>query len=156
MKSRYAISLILFIVSILTIDASPRKNNRERHGEWAKEMLNLKNEYIVKALDLSGTKKTDFIDIYSRMNEQLLRVQNEVREKETEICNNADATEADYETVLNAQLDLKRRESEIEKQYYGELSDILTKEQLFKLKRIEREFMSWLMSERDKRRPPKE
>jgi len=138
--------LILLIISSLCLNLNAQNPDRN-HEQWLSEMRELKHDFLARQLKLSAEQREKFFDIYDRMDEEMNRVQAEAKAAESRIYD-ADAsaiTEADYDEAINAQLALKEKESEIEKQAYEELKTVLTKKQLFELKKAERDFTMQIM-----------
>lgn len=141
------LSILIFLIigtACLSLNAQNPDRNRE---QWLSEMRELKHDFLARQLKLSAEQREKFFDIYDRMDEEMNRVQTEAKAAESRIYD-ADAsaiTEADYDEAINAQLALKEKESEIEKQSYEELKTVLTKKQLFELKKAERDFTMQIM-----------
>lgn len=132
----------------MTFDASAAVGDdvEARNSEWNEQMRQYKCDFLADQMGLSGAKKQQFTDIYSRMDEELTRLREDLRKAEARIASLKDnATDVDYDQAIQTQLDLKGKECEVEKRYYAELRDVLTKKQLFELKRHERSFANILM-----------
>ncbi len=147
------ISIILFIIAATMATAISAQNpGRNQRQKWFEEMKELKHEFLAKQLKLSDQQREKFFDIYDRMDEELERLNAENRELERKIKTTpaAKVTDVDYDQAIQSQLDLKGRECEIEKRYYAELRNVLSKKQLFELKAAEQEFRMQVMRQHRK------
>lgn len=143
--------LILLIIGAACLSANAQSPERNRE-QWMSEMRELKHDFLARQLKLSAEQREKFFDIYDRMDEEMDRAQAEARAAESRIYEAGDKniSEADYDEAINAQLALKAKESEIEKQSYEELKTVLTKKQLFELKKAERDFTMQIMRQHRK------
>lgn len=143
--------LILLFIGTVCLGANAQNPDRNRE-QWLSEMRELKHDFLARQLRLSADQREKFFDIYDRMDEDMNRVQAEAKAAESRIYD-ADASaisDADYDEAINAQLALKEKESEIEKRSYEELKTVLTRKQLFELKKAERDFAMQIMRQHRK------
>lgn len=123
--------------------------NRQK---WFDEMKELKHEFLARQLKLTAEQRDKFFDIYDKMDEELGRLNHDTRQLERKIrqAPAGEVSDVDYDQAIQAQIDLKGRECDIEKRYYADLRGILTKKQLFELKNAEQEFRMQLMRQHRK------
>ncbi len=143
--------LILLLIGTACLSANAQNPDRNRE-QWLNEMRELKHDFLARQLRLSADQREKFFDIYDRMDEEMNRVQAEAKAAESRIYD-ADAsavTDADYDEAIDAQLTLKEKESEIEKRSYDELKAVLSRKQLFELKKAERDFTMQIMRQHRK------
>lgn len=143
--------LILLFIGTVCLSANAQNPDRNRE-QWLSEMRELKHDFLARQLRLSADQREKFFDIYDRMDEEMNRVQAEAKAAESRIYD-ADASavsDADYDEAINAQLALKEKESEIEKRSYEELKAVLSRKQLFELKKAERDFTMQIMRQHRK------
>lgn len=147
------ISVILFIIAVtMTTALSAQNNGRSQRQRWFEEMKELKHEFLAKQLKITDQQRDKFFEIYDRMDEELERLNADNRELERKIKTTpaAKVSDVDYDQAIQSQLDLKGRECEIEKRYYTELRNVLSKKQLFELKAAEQEFRMQIMRQHRK------
>lgn len=137
--------LFTFILIASSVSFAQKPNNAKL-CKWMDDMRHLKVEYIAKELKLSSAQKEAFTPIYNDMNREISKLARETRELEKSVrAKGNNATDLEYEKATEAMFDIKGKEAEIEKKYMKRLKTILTKQQLFDLKRAERHFTRELM-----------
>lgn len=141
-----AVALMMSVgVSALPHPQGKVKGKGER-TEWMKEMRRYKAEFMADKLDLTDEQKAKFIPLYEEMDERTSRIEREARQMEREIRKKGtQATDTEYEKAAEALTELKGKQGAIEMEYLPKFKTILTKEQLFKMKGAERDFMKGLM-----------
>lgn len=139
----------LYLLTFILIASSvtfAQKPHNAKLCKWMDDMRHLKVEYIAKELKLSSAQKEAFTPIYNDMNREISKLARETRELEKSVRDKgSSATDLEYEKATEAMFDIKGKEAEIEKKYMKRLKTILTKQQLFDLKRAERHFTRELM-----------
>lgn len=129
--------LILSLIFV-PVDASAQKQNS--HVHMSKEVQEFKVKFLAQEIDLEDSKVKKFAEIYNRMQNERAKIFFEVRSLEKQLRAKKNATEDDYLKVNQAKTDARIKDAEVEKKYDKELSEILTKKQLFKLKEAEKTF----------------
>ncbi|MDE7459821.1 MAG: Spy/CpxP family protein refolding chaperone [Paramuribaculum sp.] len=149
--SRLMASIIVAVAAIFmsaSLNASPHpqgKGKKER-TEWMKEMRRYKAEFVADRLKLTDEQKAKFVPAYEEMDERTAKIERETRQMEREVRKKgAQATDTEYEKAAEALTELKGKQGAIEMEYLPKFKSILTKEQLFKMKGAERDFMRELM-----------
>lgn len=155
------ITILLVLMMLPASLAAQQRNgsNKPSHQDretWMKEMQQVKTNFIVKKLALNKEKKEKFVQVYTRM-ENELRTVNEQTRKQVRNANRKDVnvTDAEKEKAAVAEFELKSKEGAIEKKFYKEFREFLTLEQLLILKHAEREFSREIMSIHRNNTPPK-
>lgn len=120
----------------------PDQASREN---WMKEMRQKKHDFLIKELDLAPSQQESFFRIYDAMEDKIINLGEQTRNTEMEVRKMSDPTDADYDRAIEELYELKGREYLAEKAACEELSKILTKRQMFKLKGAERKFFRTLM-----------
>ena len=135
-------SIITFILAmcLATGSAMAQNNERPQRTEWGHKMLELKHEMIQKELDMTPSQKEQFMPLYEAMGKEIYVVNREVRELERKVSAKSDATDDEYSQAAEAMSNIKAKESEIESKYFEKFSKILSKKQMFLLKRAENKF----------------
>ncbi len=142
------LTLFISFASSSTLLAQSTEPSAQERKQWFKEMRQVKNEYIAKQLQLTPEQKQKFIPLYDAMDAETARLGNETRQLEKTIYGKgSNATDIEYEKAAEALYELKGKESEIELKYFQKFKTVLTKKQLFELKRAERRFSRELMKQ---------
>lgn len=130
-------------------DAKPSKMNQAR---WEKEMKQYKNDFIVKSLDITEAQKAKFLQLYDKMDDELLCLNRQTMDMARSVMQKGDAaTDIEREKAAEAQFELKSKEGAIEMKYYKEFRKVLSPAQLLKLKGAERNFSRQLMNKHRER-----
>ncbi len=156
MKIRTITTLILLAAIAWGASGRAQRDDDGQYSEWVKGVREYKHKYLAKELELSRDQQRKFFALYDQMEDEAVRLNNEVRELEGRIYRQGDeATEADIDAATQAIFNLKTREGAIELNYLPKFKEILTKQQLFKLKGAERKFMREMIKYHRHRRGPK-
>lgn len=141
------IALVVLAAAFAVLPAAAQKqgDNAERQ-RWRKEMRQLKNDYLVRELKLTNEQREKFLPAYNAMEDEIEAVGHDTRKMAREVEKKGDAaTQLEYEKATDALFEVKAREGAIEKKYVGQFRAVLTREQMFKLKRTEQKFTRELM-----------
>lgn len=147
---------ILFIIFLFTFasvvqSAAQKQPSRQDKNAWMKELQQVKNDYILKQLNLNHEQKAKFFPLYNKMEKEINKNSEETFKMARQVKEKGDkATDLEYEKAAEAMFESKAKEAAIEMKYYAEFKKILTPRQLFKLKRAERNFTKQLMKEHRK------
>lgn len=145
--------LINLILAVLILNVSAgvaaqerKQGHREDRKEWMKKLKNLKQEYIIKHLDLTEAQQSEFFRIYDAKETERMAAEQKVRQAERNIRKKSDAaTDADYDAAIAAQYKLNSELADIEAKYEPHLRKVLTRRQLFNLRGVEHGFQRKLM-----------
>ncbi len=143
----HLILVALFLNVSAGLAAQERKpNHREDRKEWMKKLKNLKQEYLIKQLDLTEAQRSEFFRIYDEKENERMAAEQKLRVAERNIRAKADAaTDADYDAAIAAQYKLNSELADIEAKYEPQLRKVLTRRQLFNLRGAEHGFQRKLM-----------
>lgn len=138
---------VTLLVNGLTASAQPKCcANSEERQKWFKEMREYKHNFLTKELDLSREQQREFFPLYDEMEDLTFQLINETRLLERKVADNGDkATDIELDKATEALFELKCKEGEIEKNYLKKFQPILSKKQLFLLKRAERKYIRDIM-----------
>ncbi len=137
--------IILFsIISIFQCQTAQANNNgkpQQTDNKWLNEVRNYKHSFLIKELDMTDEQSKEFIPIYTEMENKIYQANREARKLEQEIsATSLHVSDEEYERVATILSQVKTKEAEIEQEYFQRYSKILTKKQLFLLKRAENRF----------------
>lgn len=140
MNRKLIILLAIFAAFSLSLSAQQRKTrlSGEQLKQGLAEMRAYKHRLLVKELDLKEAQQQKFFDIYDKMDDDLMTAGRETRDLERKTLDNEKATDAECSAVSRALFEQKKKEGEIELNYYDKLAEVLTARQLLKLKSVER------------------
>lgn len=140
MNRKLIILLAIFAAFSLSLSAQQRKTrlSGEQLKQGLAEMRAYKHRLLVKELDLKEAQQQKFFDIYDKMDDDLMTAGRETRDLERKTLDNEKATDDECSAVSRALFEQKKKEGEIELNYYDKLAEVLTARQLLKLKSVER------------------
>lgn len=139
MKTIFRITLVFALALVFPILAFA--DDKADRQAWEKEMTKYKHDYMTKELKLSEAQQEKFFKVYDAMAKEVRTAHSQTRKFSKEIEKKGDkATALELEKAAQAQFELKGRESAIEMKYFPKFKEVLTPQQLFKLKKVERHF----------------
>ena len=139
---------LYIIVALLAtaLTAVAQNNNKDQRTRWMNEVRNQKYEFIVKETDMTKDQQDEFLPIYKEMEKAIFTANQEARALELKVTNQTRTTEAEYAAAALMLARVKQREGDIEMEYYQKFERILSKKQLFQLKRAENKFTQYMLS----------
>lgn len=137
--------LALVIAFSASAQGRGKKLNEQERQRFRTEMRAYKHRFIAQELKLSEEQQRDFFVVYDEMEDAVERIGNETRELERSVANKTDASDVELESAARASFGQKKAEGEMELQYFDRLKQILTPQQLLRLRHVERKFTRKLM-----------
>lgn len=139
------ISIAIFSVSVLCSSvvayAEKNSNTTQQENKWIAEVRNYKHSFLIKETEMTEAQQKEFIPLYTEMEEKIYSTNKEARAIEQDITRSQEeADEEKYSQAATALSQVKEKEAEIENHYFGLFSKILSKKQMFLLKRAENRF----------------
>ena len=128
----------------------------DERDRYVTEIRAYKHRFLIKELDLNKDTQKSFFELYDRMEDELMQMQNETRELERKLSDDEDASNTELEAAASAIYSQKEREGKVEMEYFRKFQDILTPRQLIKLRSSERKFNQSLLKHRKKNRETKD
>ena len=154
-KISIIILALMFFASFSTIDAQ-KKPSKEGRQQWFKEMREYKHNFLSKELDLDDNQKEAFFKIYDAMEDETFNLHHGTRKLQRELIKKeADVTDIEYEKAAEALFELKYKEAQIGLKYFEQFKTVLTKKQLFLLKKAEDKYTRHLMKQHDRQKKNK-
>lgn len=146
--------LALCIVSTLTLAAQQpqhrRGDKRPDRTEWMRKMKRLKHEFMTRELDLSAEQQKAFYALYDAKEDERFQAERAVRRSDRDLYKRIhDVSDSELDAAIEAQYELDLKLARIEQKYLPEFRKVLTRQQLFKLRHVEREFRKMLMERKN-------
>lgn len=144
---RIRTGLIAAAIAIAAWNTAAQQANldNEDRDKIMEQLKPYKHKFLVKDLDLSKEQQRDFLPIYDKMDDELLKINEDTRRLERSVSENNDASEIEIEAASRAVFEQKQKEAQIELSYYDKFKEILSPRQLLKLKSSERRFTQWIV-----------
>lgn len=141
--------LILAITLSLSTFAQNEKGGKKDKEEWRKELQDFKLKYFAQEMELDESQQSKFFDLYIKMENEKRTTFSNGKSKSRKIRkSNTKVSDAEYESAVDAMLNAKILEAQIEKRYYEQFKGVLTPKQLFILQQSEHKFNKKLMEMR--------
>lgn len=156
MKKISIIFLIATIFAQLSTIEAQKKPSKEERQQWFKEMREYKHNFLIKELALEEDQQEAFFKVYDAMEDETFKLHHGTRKLQRELSKkDADVTDIEYEKAAEALFELKYKEAQIELKYFEQFKNVLTKKQLFLLKKAEDKYTRHLMRQHDKHKKEK-
>lgn len=158
MTQQFKTYFITLMVMLMAFGYAPEASARKqcKRDTWFKEMQQLKRDYLVKKLNITREQQTKFFPLYDQMENEKKKLFDQTRAMEKSVAEKGDkATDLELEKASDAIVEMKGRESAIEKKYYARFRQILTPRQIFKLHDAERKFQRQMVKEHHKKKNQK-
>ena len=138
-------ALALFICLSVSAQGRGKQMNEQERQRFRTEMRSYKHRFISQELELTPEQQREFFGVYDEMDDEVERINGETRDLERSVARKADASDVELEAAARALFEQKKAEGEVELQYFDRFKQILTPQQLFKLRKAERKFTRKLM-----------
>lgn len=104
------------------------------------EIRPYKHDFFIKKLKLTKEQANEYLPLYDQMEDELMSINQEIRELERTVLENPSATDEEIEAAARATFEQKQREAQTEMAYFEKFSNILTPRQLLQIKSVEKQF----------------
>lgn len=155
MKRHYILISALILAAAMPLMTPAQRMSDENRIAWTGEMRKYKHQWLTKELDLSTEQSHKFFDLYDEMEDELEHIYRETRTLESRTLRDENASDIEYEAAARAVFEQKKKEAEIELQYFDKFKEILTPRQLLRLRNAERAFVQHVVNAHKRRRATK-
>ena len=136
--------IILFTSCVGTLQAQEKR-------QWTKEMLEYKHNYLVSEVEMSTSQRDKFLPLYQAMEKEIFSVYRNARDQAKKVSGTSGkASDNEYYTAAKTMAEVKYKVGEIENRYFNQFAKILSKKQLFLLKKAELKFTKDMVGKRKK------
>lgn len=136
-----AIFSVLILCSNIVAHAQKNDTNSQQDNKWIAEVKNYKHSFLIKETEMTEAQQKEFLPLYIEMEEKIYATNKEARALEQEISRSQEeANDEKYALVAASLSQVKEQEAKIENHYFEHFSKILSKKQMFLLKRAENRF----------------
>ena len=110
-------------------------------NKWIEKVRSFKLDLLIQEAEMSPEQKEQFTPLYTEMENQIYQANREARNIEQEISRaQENVNDEQYSNAAFMLSQVKTKEAEIENHYFSLFSKILSKKQMFLLKRAENRF----------------
>lgn len=137
-----SIAFLSVIILCTGFSSSAQQNNASQRGKnWISEVRNYKMSFLVKETEMTDDQQKKFTPLYNEMEALIYKTNRDARMIERKLSQvQGEITDAQYEEAAKALSQVKEKLANIENKYFAEFSKILSKKQIFLLKRAENRF----------------
>ena len=147
MTKKIIIAALVISLAIPAMLSAGKPSDKAQRIQWMKEVRNYKYELFTKEMELTEEQQEAFFPEYEEMEKAIFSVNKEARELEHKIsASTTPVSDTEYEAAATALAKVKQKEGEIEMEYFAKFEKILSKKQLFMLKRAENKFTQNILS----------
>lgn len=151
LKKNIVLTLIAIIVA-LPISAQKNSKSKKDKAEWKKELQDFKYKYLAQEMELTDEQQPQFFELYSKMEAEIDTAFKNAKAATKAVKSEGEHSEEEYQKAVDAMLNVKIIEAQIEKKYYDQIKTLVSSKQLYKLKCAERNFKKKLMEMHKKQR----
>lgn len=151
MKRVFIISILALLSLHCTFALAQRQMSDEDRARWTQRMREIKHSFLVTELGLDAEQQKEFFPIYDKMDDELNAIGSQTRDLESRIMSSENVSDAEYITAARTLFEQRGKENVIEMEYFSKFEKILTPQQLFKLKSVERELLSQVIRKHGRR-----
>ncbi len=154
MKASHIIIVLTAIALALPVEAKQkRSSSRPGQTEWMKGVREYKYDMLIQEVELTKEQQEQFLPLYQKMEDEIMRSNKEVRDLEAKITNSKDEiSDLEYGLAAEAMVNASAVAAKIEADYFKQFAQILSKRQLFLLKRAETRFAKSIISTKSARK----
>ena len=149
--SHLIIALAAIAMALPTAAQQKRASSRPSQTEWMKGVREYKYDMLIQEVEL--TKDQQFLPLYQKMEEEIMKANKEVRDLEAKITNSkGEVSDLEYGLAAEAMANASAVAAKIEADYFKQFAQILSKRQLFLLKRAEMRFTKSIISKSSRKK----
>lgn len=159
---RLLMPLMMGLMAATALAQAPRSEGNGRRPteaerkQWMAEMTQYKHDFMSRELQLTDEQKEEFFKAYDAMDRERWTLEHEARRAERQVLKKgASATEQEMEQATDAAFALEGKQHQVTMKYLPRFKAVLTKVQMFNLKRVERDFQRSLMEHRRDQQKPR-
>lgn len=140
-----SIAIVFTVLAALFAPALSAQIPDEDMDRYINEIRTYKHDYLARELDLDNDTRREFFEVYDALEDSLIQINAETRALERAVIDNPDATDGELQTALDAIYGQKAREAAVEEAYNRRIAEIITPQQMVRLRYTERRFNQQLV-----------
>jgi len=133
------ITIILFFFSIGLFYGYAQNSAGKKFD--VQDFKEKRKEYIIKEVGLTKEEADQFFPLSEELLDKKYELNRAIRAKARELRQKQDATQAEYDLLVDNILDMHIKEAQLEKEYYQKFKKVLSSEKLYKFHRADKQFM---------------
>ena len=149
MRKIFYITFVAFLVQFSS-EALAQGQKEKTNSGFDREAFEAKrNAYITAEVGLTPEEAEVFIPLCTEMRQKLFEVGRSGRKLSRQMHKKKQPTDADYLQVIDAELEIKFKEAQIERDYYEQFKKVISPEKLYKYRIAEMTFLRNFMKKRE-------
>lgn len=141
--------ILLFTLLSICVFSSQAQNNKganQHQKKFDKErFIKDRADFYIKELKLTNEEAKNFIPMLNEFMEKKFEINRDARRARIKIKESK--TDATYKAASDAFLDAKIKEAELQKEYYQKFEKVLPIQKVFRLSKVETNFMQKIIQE---------
>lgn len=136
------ILIILLVCVSFSVDAQNRPDRPKRNGGGfdIEAIKKEKGDFLIKEMGLTDAEAKAFLPLEFEFMEKKFEVNRNTRRKTWELKQKKDKTDADYKQITELNLEAKKKETEIELEYYEKFAKVISAEKIEKYRSADLKF----------------
>lgn len=140
MKTCYIKSTILAIL-VLLLNFGSLYAQRQSGSLDLNQFKEDREQFFIKEIGLTETEAKIFIPLSNDLLKKKYELNRKAKQELNTILNKQKLTDQDYLDIIDKNLEIKKKEAELEEVYYQKFKKILPPEKLYKYQKAELKFM---------------
>jgi hypothetical protein len=138
-------TLLVLVIMLSCLTAFAQHGPGHGHDPQAREKIRAAHAaYVTERMELTSSESEKFWPLYREYNDKRRNIRLEMR--------GLRQTKGDDQSVLDAELSLKQKELDLEKEYTEKMKKVVSTEKLLKLRQAEADFRKLLLRKVQERR----
>lgn len=154
-SSKYSMRKIIYITFVAVLvqfssEALAQGKKEKANSGFDREAFEAKrNAYITAEVGLTPEEAEVFIPLCSEMRQKLFEVGRDCRKLSKQVHKKEHPTNEDYLLIIDAELETRMKEAQIERDYYEQFKKVISPEKLYKYRIAEMTFIRNFMKKRE-------
>lgn len=148
------ILILLLVCMSFSVGAQNRNDKSKRNGGGfdIEAMKKEKGDFLIKEMGLTEAEAKAFLPLESEFMEKKFDVNRNTRRKTWDLKQKKDKTESDYKQITELNLDAKKKETEIEIEYYEKFAKVISAEKIEKYRIADLKFKEEMLKKHQERK----
>lgn len=141
--------LILFLLGSVLFSVNAQNRQRKGSGSFDIEAIKKeKGEFLKKEMNLTDSEAKAFLPLENEYTLKKFETNREVRRETRALKKKENKTEADYQRIVQLNLDSEQKEAQLQIEYYKKFAEVLPAQKIEKYKAADMKFKEMLLKRR--------
>ncbi|MFV0418751.1 MAG: hypothetical protein ACK5KT_08490 [Dysgonomonas sp.] len=154
MKLKGILILLLLVCVSFSVDAQDRPDRPKRNGGGfdIEAIKKEKGDFLIKEMGLNEAEAKAFLPLEFEFMEKKFEVNRNTRHKIWELKQKKDKTDADFKKINGLNLEAKKKEAELEIEYYDKFAKVISAEKIEKYRIADLKFKEEMLKKHQQNR----